>query len=792
MNKELFRIVSTGSVASDYSVDSVIKNLIDRFSVKKEVAEKLVLSKVVIRKALPLETANKFKKQLAELGLKVVIVQEKATAKPGQPAGPEERNPSTSDNAFAALQSATIPRVKVTMAYRLGLFLVILISTIAPLVYLGILAGLVAVVALYINVLPGFLEGIHSGVGKIAVVVVPVFIPAVLFLFLLKPLFTRHRPPPRYVLKRENFPALFTLVETLCEKIKVPVPVKIVLDNEVNASAGSARGILSLVRGKLVLTVGMPLVMGMSIREFAGVLAHEFGHFAQPSAMTAYYVVNSINYWFASRAYEPDAWDSRLEAWSDTANHHIVGTLAIQGARLGIYLTRKLFGVLYRLNLVTTRFMSRHMEHDADVYESIVSGSDQFEKTALVFRRLAYAEQSVDELNRQSWNENKLFKNYPDAIATMVGSLDADFDDRIREDMMQAQTNAWDSHPADNDRIRHVMKRNDVGILKDDRPARELCKDIDSLAEAVTLHMYRQAGIRDPEQYVEDNDTLLQQDKEKKQASEALVGYFDDAYIGRFLNLNPLGPNGAVPASLDECINTIRENLVEYRSLNKEYRDLENKYLVMSLGEAFITGGIKVKPETFDLKSAKADDMATEISSVKTSLSTREQKLRALDCLFYHRLQYDLKLMNEQQASDLKNKLQIVNGIGALSENLFDLEHCLDVLEKLLSDDDFLEAVQNEINRYGQYCFEQASRVLSASKNIPYGKQDVEFLSEFIGTWTGETLTEHNRQNPYDTFHFATNVLGAVKYHYYWTLAELSGLAGSVEAAHGIAPIKID
>jgi len=791
MQNELFRIVSAGSVADDVNIDNVIHSLIDRFSVKKEVAEKLVHSKVVIKKALSFETANKYKQVLTDLGLNVHVVQDTAAESPVTEKAAAE-GPSPSGDVFAALRSATIPRVKVTLAYRLGLLLVILISTIAPLLYIGILAGLVAGMVLYVSMLPGILEGIHSGVAKVGVIVVPLFIPVVLFLFLLKPLFTRRRSPARYVLKREDFPALFTLVETLCDKIKVPMPVQIALDNQVNASAGSAGGLGSLVRGKLVLTVGMPLVMGMSIREFAGVLAHEFGHFAQASGMTAYYVVNSINYWFASRAYEPDSWDNRLEAWSNTANQHIIGTLAIYGAKLGIFLTRKLFGLLYRFNLVTTRFMSRHMEHDADSYESIVSGSDQFERTALAFRRLAYAEHNVDELNIQFWNENKLLKNYPDAIATMVDNLGEDIDDQIRDDMQHAQTNAWDSHPADNDRIRHVMKRNDAGILKHDAPARDLCKNIDALGEAVTLYMYRQAGIGEPERYVEDNAVLLQQDQEKKQASKALVRYFDDIYIGRFLNLDAGDASDTGPASLDGCISKIRDSLADIRALNKDYRDLENKYLVLSLGEAFITSGIKVKPETFDLESADPGHMASEIQNVKAALSVRDQKLRTYDRLYYHRLQYDVNLMSEQQAADFKHKLDIVSRIGALSDTLFELEHCIDVFEKLLSDDDFLESAKDAIDRYGQYCVEQANRVLSASNQIPYGKQDVEYLSGFIATWIDEPLTEHNRQDPYETQHFATNVLGAVKYHYFWTLAALSELAGAVEAAHGIAPIETD
>jgi Zn-dependent protease with chaperone function len=35
----------------------------------------------------------------------------------------------------------------------------------------------------------------------------------------------------------------------------------------------------------LVLVIGLPLAAGMSMRQVAGVLAHEFGHFAQGAGM---------------------------------------------------------------------------------------------------------------------------------------------------------------------------------------------------------------------------------------------------------------------------------------------------------------------------------------------------------------------------------------------------------------------------------------------------------------------------------------------------------------------------
>ena len=268
-----------------------------------------------------------------------------------------------------------MPKVKVSSQYKLGLLLVVLVSMLAPMIYLGIISGLAFGIYTYVNLLPELLSTVSGGTVKAAIVIIPNFIASVLLLFLLKALFVRHAAPREYAIKPEEFPALFNLVKVMCRKIDVPVPKMIVLNNQVNASAGAKKGLFSLMRGELKLTVGLPLMTGMTIRQFTGVLAHEFGHFAQPSAMIAHYVVHSINYWFANRAYEPDAWDDRLTAWSKKADWYFIVQIAIMGAQLSILLTRKLFAGLYLLNLKLTQFMSRHMEYDADAYESIFSGS---------------------------------------------------------------------------------------------------------------------------------------------------------------------------------------------------------------------------------------------------------------------------------------------------------------------------------------------------------------------------------------------------------------------------------
>ena len=108
----------------------------------------------------------------------------------------------------------------------------------------------------------------------------------ILGVFLVKPLFTlRAERPPSVTLDRSAEPRLFAFVERLCAAQGAPPPSEIRVDTQVNASASLRHGLIGLFRDDLSLTIGLPLARSLSLREFTGVLAHEFGHFAQGGAM---------------------------------------------------------------------------------------------------------------------------------------------------------------------------------------------------------------------------------------------------------------------------------------------------------------------------------------------------------------------------------------------------------------------------------------------------------------------------------------------------------------------------
>ena len=108
-------------------------------------------------------------------------------------------------------------------------------------------------------------------------------------------------------------PRVYQLVPAICIAVRARAPRRIELNCDLNASAHFDRGLRGFFRGDLMLTLGMPLLAGLTQREIAGVIAHEFGHFRQGAGMRISYLIRRVNGWFARVVYERDAWDEAIE-----------------------------------------------------------------------------------------------------------------------------------------------------------------------------------------------------------------------------------------------------------------------------------------------------------------------------------------------------------------------------------------------------------------------------------------------------------------------------------------------
>lgn len=392
------------------------------------------------------------------------------------------------DGAF----NGAVARTPVSLLYRIGLLVVTLAMVTLPLIYIA-MVGAAGWAVYYWATHFTFLLSHGRGRGWIVMLLVyltPLFAGLVLVFFMVKPLFARrvsHAQP--LALNPGAEPLLFAFVTRLCQAVGAPFPTRIDIDCQLNASASFRRGLFSFLGNDLVLTIGLPLAASLNLREFAGVLAHEFGHFTQGFGMRLTYVIRTVNGWFARVVYERDAWDVMLEEAAQTNDWRLAIMIGI--ARLGVWFSRQLLWLLMMIGHGIGCFMLRQMEYDADSYQIKLAGSEAFETTMRRFHVLGATLERAYKDMRSTWNLGKrLPDDFPAYFMNYAAAMPETERTRLEDTMGLEPTGLFDTHPSNGDRIRKARQAGDPGIFHLDVPAKVLFSSFAVPAKQVTLLHY--------------------------------------------------------------------------------------------------------------------------------------------------------------------------------------------------------------------------------------------------------------------------------------------------------------
>jgi Zn-dependent protease with chaperone function len=268
------------------------------------------------------------------------------------------------------------------------------------------------------------------------------------------------------------------------------MPEEILVNADVNASASLRNGVFS---NKLTLTIGMPLLYGLSIEQLSGILAHEFGHFAQAYGMRFAALIHYINYWFYHQAYCEDGWDDMIDSWgeSDIA----IASLSAILAQLGALLVRILLIVLAYIATMLSSGLSRHMEFDADRYQVELTGSDAYPDLAHQMRVLSAGHEAAAGLAARGLEDGQLPDNIPVMSVEIAASFDQQTRGTILSDIQQINNSVFDTHPPDIERIAAANKLDKPGVFRNAAPAQKLVREVHRLGMHVTLQWYRAHGL---------------------------------------------------------------------------------------------------------------------------------------------------------------------------------------------------------------------------------------------------------------------------------------------------------
>ena len=528
----------------------------------------------------------------------------KAQAAPAA-AAPAQGRPVTASEILAAFQG-TIEPVNVSTSYRLGIFLVTLVMLLLPVVYMAVIGLVGYLVYLHARYDVGLIGVGHGRAHGQAVMIylAPIVAGAILLLFMIKPLFARSSQDfKKRSVDPQREPVLFAFVERVCTAVGAPVPRRIDVDCQVNASASFRRGAWSMFGNDMVLTIGLPMVAGLNLQQFAGVLAHEFGHFSQGAGMRLTYLVRSISWWLTRAVYERDVWDDRLIEWSQKNGYF---ALAFGLARLFVWLTRRVLWVLMVLGHMVAGYMLRQMESDADRYEARLAGSDTFEATARQMSVLGVAQQGAQADLSQFFRDGRLGDNLPRLVMVNVTRLPDDVQRKINEAIDQSKTGRLDTHPCDRDRIENAKRENAPGVFHLTYPASVLFQKFGQLCKDVTGDFYRAVlGKAFNVSQIHPLDDLLARQGKDIEADKA-VGRF---FLGCFHVLRPLTlpsfeltaamPAREAVAKLKEARQRMLDAKPAYERAYAVFDQADTRILDTYRAFALLRGKFKFKPGDF-------------------------------------------------------------------------------------------------------------------------------------------------------------------------------------------------
>lgn len=588
----------------------------------------------------------------------------------------------TPARALAGITAGSVARPRIKPLYQLLLGLVTLFCVLVPLIYVALAASVVWGLWRYYTVVAPAIENAR-GIGLLLAWVVPGFVGLVLLAFMLKPLFApRAKAPPPEKLDPQAEAEFFAAVNALCAAIRVRPPSAILIGYDVNAWVQFEHGWRGLFTGRRLLSIGLPLVTGLSARQLAGVLAHEFGHFAQGTGMRCSFIINGVNRWLESRAYHPDEWDERLQRWREQNGDAY--TLIITGmASLCLWLTRLLMRGLFQLSFRASRRLSQEMEFDADRYEALVAGSDCFRTTALQLRALGRAFREADDRNALAWREGKLAADFPAAVHARLQHLDAATLRALAEDLEHDDhTRYWDSHPADHARIVNAEALAAPGIYHDARPATSLFADFRGLSARVTERYYRDMGLDyTPQQLMAADDVLA-----INQLPAAVAATWKRYSNGMFADAPLLDPDAATRDACgalgwQACVDQLRQCAPETTTAWARLQQRAGRHRELALWVALLDKDI-----AFRLPSgAEPDGIALrgEYAQTRPADSAELRVVERTLALFARRLRHGIDAMTGSDRAAGEGHWLLLRALHALGAKQVELAEQREVIASL-------------------------------------------------------------------------------------------------------------
>ena len=364
---------------------------------------------------------------------------------------------------------------------------------------------------------------------------------------------------------------------------------------------------------KLVLTIGAPLIAGLSLSQLTGIVAHELGHFTQRGASRAGQLIFAIDYWFTRVVYERDTWDLTLEKMAQ--HWSVFGVLVSLLARFFVSVSRGILWCLMMVGRLAGAALLRQQEYNADLYQVRLVGPRVFAESLREITRLGVAEHAALSDVGRLWERGQLPADLPGLMRQHRSRMPPELLQALDRQTRTGKTGRLDTHPSKPSRISNARRDGRSEVFRSDLPATALLQDFQGIFHKTSALAYREMlGEQfDPRRLVT-QEAVDQFHNEAEARERATASYFQGC-------LNPFRPlpfDEAEPPPADPVarLETIRKEL---SSEAANYPGCLGEWLKRS-GRPAAARGYPRLPEANELPQ---DQLAESLERVEALLAQR-------------------------------------------------------------------------------------------------------------------------------------------------------------------------
>ncbi|MES9963292.1 MAG: M48 family metallopeptidase [Candidatus Sedimenticola sp. 20ELBAFRAG] len=508
--------------------------------------------------------------------------------------------------------------------YRLGMVLSLLIMALLPLVYLLIIAGVAYVFWWHIsenfNLLadPGGWSGLMIYIGG-------VIVSGMVLSFLIWPLqiFFQKHEEPRTEITESQAPGLFRLVRALTNIAGAPIPERIFYTGEVNAAAAFRPGLANFISGNLELHIGVPLLRGMTISELAGILSHEFGHFGQGAGMrTTYALRNMHNYlsilqqfrlaWRQSILQATEDWDIRVKA-------------IVWLGLLGMWITSLILKLLELIGHLSSHYLLRQMEFEADQYEIQVVGGAGFKQTFLKLILLEYARKQASEIVAEASLNGRMPEDFIALWINRASLMNEKEITSARTELEQQTSSSLDTHPPYQEREKKAQAWKKPALVQSETCSAVLLSTPDKYFKNLSADLIATQLGYDVQQFeITPNQKLIAH----AEFLDVCWKWYETKLIDMF---HPLAVPRLLPANeVDQKINYEDMDGQALQKAGSEAAELWDLCVMADCAICYRHADISIDPNTFHIGSKKINDFERELEEKQARYEQAADRVRII------------------------------------------------------------------------------------------------------------------------------------------------------------------